>query len=101
MQSSLPFPLPNPPPAPDADAVDKLVKTADSIGQLLQNAHQGFLPNKRQQRAAGLGIIELAQAVRHDVELMIASGAHLEVSFCARFPAINFVAILLHFSILP
>ncbi|MEW5314536.1 MAG: hypothetical protein WDW38_006026 [Sanguina aurantia] len=36
---------------------------ADQLGLLLQNHHQGFLCNTRQQRAAGFAAIELAQAV--------------------------------------
>ncbi|WIA39656.1 hypothetical protein OEZ86_005727 [Tetradesmus obliquus] len=48
----------------DAEQVAALTAAADVIGQLLQNHHQGFLPNVRQQRAAGYAAAELAQAVR-------------------------------------
>ena len=53
-----------PPRPPDKAAVARLVAAADTIGALLQNHHQGFLPNKRQQRMGGLAALELAQAVR-------------------------------------
>lgn len=42
----------------------KLTDLADRFGVLLQNDHQGFYPNIRQQRAAGFAAMELAQAVR-------------------------------------
>lgn len=44
-------------------ALKQLVSVGDSVGRLLQNRHQGFLNNVRQQRAAGLAAAELAQAV--------------------------------------
>ena len=53
-----------PPPLPDQAAVARLAAAADKIGVLLQNHHQGFLPNKRQQRMGGLAALELVQAVR-------------------------------------
>ena len=62
---SLPDTDPQPPPLPNRQEVARLLATADEIGLLLQNQHQGFLPNKRQQRMGGLAAIELAQAVRH------------------------------------
>ena len=54
---------------PDQDALRRIIRTADEIGRLLQYRQQGFLPNARQQRMAGLAVIELAQAVRHLVSL--------------------------------
>ena len=54
-----------PPPGPDRDALRGLIRTADSTGALLQYRQQGFLPNRRQQRMAGLAAIEFAQAVRN------------------------------------
>lgn len=57
------------PRGPDQDALRRLIRTADEIGRLLQYRQQGFLPNARQQRMAGLAVIELAQAVRHLVSL--------------------------------
>ena len=46
------------------DRIRTLIRTADDIGKLLQYRQQGFLPNMRQQRMAGLAAIELAQAVQ-------------------------------------
>ncbi len=46
------------------ESMRSLIRTADSLGKLLQYRQQGFLPNVRQQRMAGLAVIELAQAVR-------------------------------------
>jgi tetratricopeptide (TPR) repeat protein len=42
-------------------AIEELNTVADAIGKLMQYSHQGFLNNVRQQRAAGLAAIELAQ----------------------------------------
>jgi len=53
-----------PPPLPDREQTARLLEAADRMGELLQNRHQGFLPNKRQQRMGGLAAIELAQAVK-------------------------------------
>ncbi|BDA45969.1 probable UDP-N-acetylglucosamine-peptide N-acetylglucosam at N-terminal half [Coccomyxa sp. Obi] len=53
------------PPRPPADDVARLIRHADALGKLLQYRHQGFLANARQQRMAGLAIIELAQTLRH------------------------------------
>ncbi|KAG1663031.1 hypothetical protein FOA52_005723 [Chlamydomonas sp. UWO 241] len=53
---------PAPPPAHSAD-VARLAALADRFGQLLQNSHKGFLRHVRQQRAAGLSAIQLAQTV--------------------------------------
>ena len=50
---------------PNQDALRGLIRTADGLGALLQYRQQGFLPNKRQQRMAGLAAIEFAQAVRN------------------------------------
>lgn len=66
-----------PPLGPDWDALRGLIRTADSIGALLQYRQQGFLPNKRQQRMAGLAAIEFAQAVR---ELVKSLGSLLRLS---------------------
>ena len=54
---------PRPPPVPPA-LLAPLLAAADSLGRLVQYRHQGFLPNARQQRMAGLAAIELAQALR-------------------------------------
>lgn len=56
-----------PPPLPDPALTQQLISAADQMGRLLQNRHQGFLPNKRQHRMGGLAAIELAQAVRQVV----------------------------------
>jgi hypothetical protein len=56
------------PPAPPGAApgdVASLIRRADALGKLLQYRQQGFLTNARQQRMAGLAVIELAQALRH------------------------------------
>lgn len=60
-----------PSPKPDQEALGGLIRTADDIGKLLQYRQQGFLPNKRQQRMAGLAVIELAQAVRELVSCTV------------------------------
>jgi len=65
----LPAPSPGDPPAGldpavGADAGAALVRAADLTGSLIQYRHQGFLPNARQHRMAGLAAIEMAQAVR-------------------------------------
>eukprot|EP00890_Picochlorum_soloecismus_P006715 jgi/Picsp_1/869/NSC_04357-R1_tetratricopeptide repeat protein 13-like len=39
----------------------QLLKISDTIGKLIQYEHDGFMPNSRQQRAAGLACIECAQ----------------------------------------
>lgn len=54
-------PKPSPPPAAQ---LAPLLAAADALGQLVQYSHQGFLPNVRQQRMAGLAAIEFAQALR-------------------------------------
>ena len=46
----------------------ELIKYADKIGHRLQYNHQGFLSNSRQQRAAGLAIVELACMLRDAVD---------------------------------
>ena len=46
---------------PDPSQVETLVKKAAELGELVQNRHQGFLPNKRQQLMSGLAAIEFAQ----------------------------------------
>ena len=51
-------------PSMDTESMRSLIRTADGFGKLLQYRQQGFLPNARQQRMAGLAVIELAQAVR-------------------------------------
>jgi hypothetical protein len=55
MQPVIPRDAPTPPPPPPAEVLDPMTQAADIVGQLLQNQHQGFLPNVRQQRAAGNG----------------------------------------------
>jgi hypothetical protein len=62
-QPPLPRDPPAPPPPPPALEVSELTRLADAFGRLLQNRHQGFMPNLRQQRAAGLGAMELGQAL--------------------------------------
>ncbi|PNH05026.1 Tetratricopeptide repeat protein 13 [Tetrabaena socialis] len=66
-QPPLPLSPPPLPPPPDAERLRPLTVLADQLGVLLQNNHQGFLPNLRQQRAAGFAAIELGQAVREVV----------------------------------
>ncbi|KAG1678968.1 hypothetical protein FOA52_013031 [Chlamydomonas sp. UWO 241] len=66
-QPSVPSVPPPPPPPPDAEKAATLTALADGFGRLLQNQHQGFLPNVRQQRAAGLAIVELAQAMHEQL----------------------------------
>lgn len=56
---------PPPPRGPEAADVALLTRHADAIGKLLQYRHQGFLPNARQQRMAGLAVIEMAQSLQH------------------------------------
>lgn len=63
-QPPLPSSLPLPPPRPSIEIRIQLTSTADKIGRLLQNNHQGFHPNVRQQRASGFAALELAQQVR-------------------------------------
>lgn len=92
MQRPFPSIPPVPPAAPDAKTVAMLVRTADMFGQLLQNSHQGFLSNRRQQRAAGFAVIELAQAVCRDAKLR-AENSSLQVTYLlfrhtARMPLI-------------
>ena len=53
MQPVIPRDPPAPPPAAAPEVLDPMTQAADIVGQLLQNHHQGFLPNIRQQRAAG------------------------------------------------
>lgn len=54
---------PTAPPRHELPKLKSLTNVADVLGTLLQYSHQGFLPNVRQQRAAGYAAIELAQAV--------------------------------------
>ncbi|KAG2452817.1 hypothetical protein HYH02_002163 [Chlamydomonas schloesseri] len=61
-----PAPLP-PISAAELERLRPLTSAADQLGILLQNHHQGFLPNVRQQRAAGYAAVELAQALREVV----------------------------------
>lgn len=48
-QPPLPASPPPPPAPPPAEQLEKLTAVADVIGGQLQNHHQGFLPNARQQ----------------------------------------------------
>lgn len=48
---------------PPAELLNPLLEAADALGLLVQYSHQGFLPNKRQQRMAGLAAIEFGQAL--------------------------------------
>ncbi|PNW88256.1 hypothetical protein CHLRE_01g021450v5 [Chlamydomonas reinhardtii] len=68
-QPPLPLtPAPLPPVSPaEMERLRPLTAAADQLGVLLQNHHQGFLPNVRQQRAAGYAAVELAQALREVV----------------------------------
>jgi hypothetical protein len=54
-QPPLPPAPPPPPPAPTAEQLGPLTAAADVIGGQLQNHHQGFLPNCRQQVGNLLG----------------------------------------------
>ncbi|GAX83792.1 hypothetical protein CEUSTIGMA_g11217.t1 [Chlamydomonas eustigma] len=63
-QQPLPISPALPPLHPDPALLAPLTGHADRLGRLLQNNHQGFLPNLRQQRASGFAAIELAQAIR-------------------------------------
>ncbi|GAB4814575.1 hypothetical protein N2152v2_001621 [Parachlorella kessleri] len=56
------------PPAPPAELLDPLLCAADALGLLVQYTHQGFLPNARQQRMAGLAALEFAQTLAKLVE---------------------------------
>ena len=67
-----------PPPLPDEGATTRLIAAADRMGRLLQNRHQGFLPNKRQHRMGGLAAIELAQAVQEVVGSLVVSADSVE-----------------------
>eukprot|EP00026_Physarum_polycephalum_P002160 Phypoly_transcript_02165.p1 GENE.Phypoly_transcript_02165~~Phypoly_transcript_02165.p1 ORF type:complete len:924 (+),score=154.83 Phypoly_transcript_02165:113-2884(+) len=51
-------------PSPDEKI---LIQEAGILGALLQYHAEGYLPNKRQQRAAGLAIIEIAQRLRNGI----------------------------------
>ena len=44
-----------------------MIQEAGGLGALLQYHAEGYLPNKRQQRAAGLAIIEIAQRLRNGI----------------------------------
>ena len=63
-QPKIPSEREDPPPRPDQEAEAKLVAAADALGALLLYCHQGFVSNRRQQRAGGLGAVELAQKLR-------------------------------------
>ena len=66
-------------PMPPDAALQPLLTLADHLGRLLQYTHQGFMSNQRQQRAAGLAAVELAQ--RLHVELAARrSGTHTWVA---------------------
>ena len=84
------------------DVMVQLLTAADAIGAQVQYRHQGFLPNKRQRRMAGLAAIEYAQllqsaaaAARRNAaadESTLTSTPHIEVpdvgsSVCARGPS--------------
>lgn len=64
--------------APNQEEVEEVLKAAEALGYLLQNSHQGFLPNQRQQLAAGCAAIELGQVILDDLEARKAS-KHLMV----------------------
>eukprot|EP00210_Caulerpa_lentillifera_P002409 g2310.t1 len=67
--------------APDQMELTRLIKAAEDLGYLLQNSHQGFLPNRRQQLSAGCAAIELAQSILDDLESRRCS-SHLMVESC-------------------
>ncbi|GIL49345.1 hypothetical protein Vafri_5718 [Volvox africanus] len=73
-----PLPLSPPPlpPPPDAEKLRRLTALADQLGVLLQNNHQGFLFNVRQQRAAGYAAVELGQALLEVVAARRAGRQH-------------------------
>ncbi|KAG2493602.1 hypothetical protein HYH03_008119 [Edaphochlamys debaryana] len=75
-QKALPVSPPPLPPLPDMDKLRPLTQLADQLGVLLQNHHQGFLPNVRQQRAAGYAAMELGQALREVVAARRAGRQH-------------------------
>ncbi|GLC64956.1 hypothetical protein PLESTF_000225900 [Pleodorina starrii] len=72
----LPVSPPPLPPPPDAGRLRQLTVLADQLGVLLQNNHQGFLFNVRQQRAAGFAAIEVGQALREAVAARRAGRQH-------------------------
>ena len=45
----------------NSNETKQLLKLSDAIGKLIQYQHDGFVPNSRQQRAAGLACIECTQ----------------------------------------
>ncbi|KAI3429879.1 hypothetical protein D9Q98_010190 [Chlorella vulgaris] len=51
-------------PQPPPELLGPLIEAADAVGLLVQYRHQGFLPNRRQQRMAGLAAIEFAQTLQ-------------------------------------
>ena len=72
-----PPPPPRPlPPPPSADDLAALVRAGDAVGGLLQYRCQGFLPNARARRAAGLAALQYAQAL---LSLASARLAHCDV----------------------
>eukprot|EP00727_Mastigamoeba_balamuthi_P006759 m51a1_g2703 putative tetratricopeptide repeat (843) ;mRNA; r:807055-809826 len=57
-------------PAPSSPELEALLKMADHLGSLMQYDSQGFMPNKRQQRSAGLAMIQAAQWLRNELGWM-------------------------------
>ena len=76
-QPKIPSECQETPPRPDPEAEVKLVEAADALGALLLYRHQGFVSNCRQQRAGGLGAIELAQTLRALVSPSVSWGHEL------------------------
>lgn len=68
-----------------------LLQVADNVGSKVQYRHQGFLPNRRQHRMAGLAAIEFAQLLRRATESRrYGNWVHvsdLGASVCARGPS--------------
>ena len=51
------------PALPPLDTLRPLLAAADAVGALVQYRHQGFLPNRRHHRMAGLAAIEFGQTL--------------------------------------
>lgn len=46
--------------------IDNILNITDNYGMLIHNKYQGYVVNKRMQRAAGLSIIELNQMLENN-----------------------------------
>lgn len=54
-----------------------MIKEANTLGALLQYKAAGYLENKRQQRAAGLAILEIAQRLRNGIWKNVKKGSDI------------------------